>query len=307
MKILPALVLAFSLLAMSQAAFTAEEAPAPGASAKAAALPAEVLDKTYLYEIARHLYRWYLDEIDVENLMDNERFVFKLHMLNPKLDADDNSKYAEIFMPALKICVTVKKADYKIEELGIEVKGKSFKITNVSRYEKDSAVPADCTDVNIDMKEMKAYLFKTRMNSEFPTPELYERIRMAFRKEFNDEVRKKLPADAFQKDWVTFVAPLSPVANEFWAFWDNGKLLVRCSSEIELANPAVWEHDSLAFKIYDLRNQVVISLAETAGDNSFMTRDQIGRALFNCVVIGERLMVKKGSEQEGKAGEIERK
>ncbi|HCE46275.1 MAG TPA: hypothetical protein DET40_22240 [Lentisphaeria bacterium] len=306
MKIIASLIIALSLLAISPAVI-AGDAPAAAVPSRGSAVPPELLDKTFLYEITRHLYRWYLDEIDIENIMEKKGFTFKLHMLNPKLDDDDKSIYAEIFFPDLKICVTIKKADYKIEELGIEVKSKSFKITNVGRYEKDSAVPADCTDVDIDMKEMKDYLFKTRMNSEFPTPELYERIRMAFRKQFNDEFRKKLPADAFQKDWVTFVAPLSPVANEFWAFWDNGKLLVRCSSDIELTNPAVWEHDSLSFKVYDLRSQVVISLAETAGDNSFMTRDQIGRALFNCVVIGDRLMVKKGSEQEGKKGEIEKK
>ena len=66
---------------------------------------------------------------------------------------------------------------------------------------------------------------------------------------------------------------------------------MKCSSDIDLTNSEVWEHESLSFKIYDVLNQMVVSLDETGGDNSFMTRNQIGRALYNCVVLGERLIV----------------
>ena len=37
--------------------------------------------------------------------------------------------------------------------------------------------------------------------------------------------------------------------------------------------------------------QTVVSLDEAAGSNAFLTRDQIGRALFNCVVLGRRIEV----------------
>jgi hypothetical protein len=33
----------------------------------------------------------------------------------------------------------------------------------------------------------------------------------------------------------------------------------------------------------------VVSLDEVAGSNAFMTRDQAGRILFNCMVLGRRL------------------
>ncbi len=263
-------------------------------------IPKEILEKPFLYEVAKYLYRWYLDEIDIENIFAKENFTFKIHKLNPKLDPDDKSQYVEILIPDLKLCVTLKKSDYMIEELNVEVKSKGFKINNVSRYDKEFVIPADCTDVNINQKEMRDYLFKTRKNTEFPSPELYARIKAAFRKEFDEEVRKKVPEAAFKKDWVTFAAPLSPVSNEFWAFWENGKLLVRCSSDIELTDPAVWEHENLSFKIYDAYNQMVVSLGEAEGDNSFMTRDQIGRALYNCVVLGERIIVRQNAEEEKK-------
>jgi hypothetical protein len=36
---------------------------------------------------------------------------------------------------------------------------------------------------------------------------------------------------------------------------------------------------------------MVISLEEAAGSNRFMTRSQIGRALYNCIVLGQRVAV----------------
>ena len=84
-------------------------------------------------------------------------------------------------------------------------------------------------------------------------------------------------------------APLSPVANEVWVYWENRKLLIRFASDIDLTNPAVWEHESLMVKTWDTLNQVVVSLDEAAGSNAFLTRDQIGRALYNCIVLDRRL------------------
>ena len=51
----------------------------------------------------------------------------------------------------------------------------------------------------------------------------------------------------------------------------------------------MWEHEDLAVKMYDLDEQVVVSLDEVAGSNAYLTRDQVGRALYNCVVLGKRL------------------
>jgi hypothetical protein len=253
--------------------------------------PQEILDRTFLYEITRHLYRWYLDESDIENIAGNKNMLFMIRALDMKLDEGDKSQYAEILIPSLKLSVQLKKSDYRIDELNLDVKSNGFKINNVARYGNEFEVPEGCTSVDLGFKDLKAYLFKTRNNAEFPSPELYARVRKAFHEEFKGELLKKIPAGKIKKEWVTFVAPLSPVANEFWAFWENGKFLVKCSSDIDLTNSEVWEHESLSFKIYDVLNQMVVSLDETGGDNSFMTRAQIGRALYNCVVIGERLIV----------------
>lgn len=254
-------------------------------------VPAEVLDKTFLYEVSRHLYRWYLDEIDVESITEKTDLICLVRVLDMKLDEGDKSQYVEMIMPAFKLIVKLKKADYRIDELDVNVKSNGFKINNVARYVKDFEIPPGCVAVALNIEDMKSYLFKTRNKCEFASPELYERIKKAFRKEFNDVLLKRTPADKLKGERITFISPLSPVANEVWAYLEHGKFLMRCSSDIDLTNPEAWEHESLSFKLYDVLNQTVVSLDETAGSNSFLTRDQVGRALFNCVVLGQRIIV----------------
>ncbi len=93
-------------------------------------------------------------------------------------------------------------------------------------------------------------------------------------------------------------APLSRIANEAWVFWENGRLLIRFASDIDLAHPAVWQHEELAVDLYDLDEQVVVSLEEVAGSNAYLTRDQAGRALYNCVILGRRVVLQPGDVSE---------
>jgi hypothetical protein len=55
-----------------------------------------------------------------------------------------------------------------------------------------------------------------------------------------------------------------------------------------LDNPALWEHQAIAIRTYDLLRQTVVSLHEMPGSNEFLTRDQVGRALFNCILLGRK-------------------
>jgi hypothetical protein len=102
---------------------------------------------------------------------------------------------------------------------------------------------------------------------------------------------------------VVYLAPLSPIANETWVFWETGRMLIRFASDIDLTNPAVWQHDTLAVKLFPLDQRVVVSLDEVAGSNAFMTRDEAGRALFNCFVLGRRVALEPPANtppQDGK-------
>ena len=180
----------------------------------------------------------------------------------------------------------MKKADYAIDEMGVVVTSSTFRIVNVARIEVPAEPPAGCRVVAADYGEMKSYLFLTRSQAEFPDEFLFERLRVALREHFGLD-----PAQREAGEHVVHVAPLSPVANELWAFVENKKLLVQFSSDLDLENPALWEHQALVVRTYDILNQTVVSLDEAPGSNAFLTRDQVGRALYNCVILGRRLTV----------------
>ena len=261
----------------------------PVAAAQATQPPvpaAELLDHTYLMEIVRHLYRWYLDETDVDKVADYESFPFWIRMRTEKLDENDRSQMAEILLPDVGVSVKVKKANYAIPELNVSVTSATFKITSVSRFSKPDAQPPGFTTVNLGMNEMQEYLFKTRRQPDYPNKLLLDRMHDVFHKQIESE---EITLADIQGDSIVHVSPFSPVANELWVFWESGHMLIHFSSDIDLANPAVWENESLIARIYDLEKQVVVSHHEAPGSNKFITRDQVGRALYNCIVIGKRL------------------
>ena len=287
MKILLVLawVLAVAAAGAQEAVPAAAAAPAP-AEAAAVAPPAEVLEPTFLYEITRHLYRWYMDESDVEKQAGELDFPFWVRRADAPLDPDDRSATATILLPRMGIEVKVKKADYAIEELGLAVKSKGFRIVNVARVPVPAAPPPGAAVVPVAYAAMKDYLFRTRTQAEFPDEAMFERLRVALREHLGLDPGKREAGEQ-----VVHVAPLSPVANELWVFNENHKLLIRFSSDVDLENPETWAHQVLGVRTYDVLTQTVVSLDEAAGSNAFLTRDQIGRALFNCVVLGRRIAV----------------
>src|ERR1035438_6880471 len=286
MSQLPRFVFPMALVALLLGCRTS---PPPAAPPVALGVPSELLQQPYLFEIVRYLYRWDLDESEVERVVSAKRFVFWVRRLEPKLDPGDRSWVGEILLPQIGLSVKVKKADYRIGELGITVKSQNFKITKVTRAPTPSRAPQSCEVVAVDMKEMRDYLFRTRNQHDFPDPELVQRLREALRKEAAKEgLLAKMQPNTEQ---IVHVAPLSPVANEIWVFWEAGRKLFHFASDIDLANPEVWRHEVLAAHIYDLDQQVVVSHEEAPGSNRFLTRYQVSRALFNCFVFGQRITV----------------
>lgn len=106
-----------------------------------------------------------------------------------------------------------------------------------------------------------------------------------------------LPA-AQQREKTVYFAPVHEVANEIWAFWEEGKLLFRFTSDIDLSNPAVWTRETLGVSIYDIVEQTVVSHEEKPGDERFMTRDQVGRALYNCIALGKKCVIPAPQERQ---------
>lgn len=246
--------------------------------------PAELTETAYLNEVMRHLYRWYLDESDVERNANAREFIFWVRRLDVQLDAGDRSEFAEVVLPQLGVHVKVKKTDYEIPELNTKVKSKGFRIVNVAHAPAAAKPPRGAAVVKMPVAEMRDYLFRTRAQAEFPDAAMLERLRVALREHLGlDPQKRELGVQ------IVHIAPLSPVANELWVFWENRKMLIRFASDLDLENPAMWQHQILAVRTYDIETQTVVSLNEAPGSNAFLTRDQVGRALYNCVILGQRL------------------
>lgn len=253
--------------------------------------PAELLEPDFLCEVAQHLYRWYMDEIDIEKNAGTKYMTFLVRRLSPTLDPNDRSELAEINLPDFGIRVILKKADYEIPELNATVKTDRYKIIRVSR---DNAVACDDgVAVNIPYADMADRLFRMRNQTVFPDHDLSLRLREALQHQLQKDNDANRGRDSAGEQ-VVHLASLSSVANEAWVFWETGRLLIRFSSDIDLGNPAVWEHEDLSVTVYDVDEQVVVSLHEVAGSNAYLTRDQVGRALYNCVILGKRIAVTPG-------------
>ncbi len=260
----------------------------PATPAVSPAPPAELLETNTLCQIALHLYRWYLDETDIEKNADSEHVTFLVRSLHPALDPEDRSQLAEILLPDFGIQVRLKKADYAIPELDTVIQTDRFKIIRVSRG--DVSCTNECSMVQIPYSEMRNLLFRMRNETTFPDPELGKRLAAALEHRLHEDNQANRDRDS-SGEQIIHLAPLSPVANELWVFWETGRLLIRFSSDIDLTNPAVWNHENLMVDVYDIDEQVVVSHHEAAGSNAYLTRDQVGRALYNCIVLGKRIAV----------------
>ncbi len=240
-----------------------------------------VFSQEYLSEIMRHLYRWHLDETALLTMDDTPEIEMWVREATPKLDVEDNSQYCEMLVPQLSFLLMLKKADYEVPEIGLRIENSGFRVLRTEKYEALPAPRESYQVLRVPKKALMEYLFATRNKSEYPDAELRERMRRALRAQMG-------PVSGEQ---TLYIAPISPVANDLWLFWESGGKLIRFSSDTDLTSKAYWAYEKLGVRIYDLKENVVVSLAETVGSNAYVTRDWAARALFNCVVFGQRLVI----------------
>ena len=170
MRLLTILIAIAALSTPAHAESTTAEPATPTVSSQLA-------HEQFLFEVTSHLYRWYMDEIDVvRGTRDKDTFVFWTRPLKVALDEGDKSLLGEVVLPVLSIAVRVKKADYTIEELDATIRNKRFKIINVARITVPDAMPAEYTKVEVERADMRAYLFKARNEARFPDDALLTRI-----------------------------------------------------------------------------------------------------------------------------------
>lgn len=252
--------------------------------ADAAALFAELGGESTFLDLARYLYRWHLDENDLEHLASERQQQLWVRRVQMVADAKDNSRYLEVVFPAIGVAVTLKKTDYQISELRLAVKSAGYRVIRLNRDESVSDAKAeDYAVLDLDLRALYDRLFQSRLDTQYPGEALEAHVTADLVKQCD------LLAESQRGKAKTFCfAPVHAVGNEVWVFWEEGKLLFRYSSDIDLDNPEVWTFDAPQITVIDAAAQTVVSFEERPGDRRFVTRDQVGRALYNCLILGKR-------------------
>ena len=244
------------------------------------------LEIKYISEIIQYLYRWHMDETMLGNTENFTTLPVWGRTLHPKLDDGDRSEFYEVLIPDLLYRVQLKKADYTIPELGLRVTNHSFKVISAERLDARPAIPARAEVVVFERQQILDYLFSHRNEEVFPAKALLARMEAAVSHEL-----PTLVSNSFATAQTLYLAPISPVSNDLWLFWETQRMLIKFSSDADLQSETYWTDKKLGVRFYDLDKHVVVSMAEVAGSNAFVTRDWAARVLFNCMVHGKKIML----------------
>lgn len=244
------------------------------------------LSSDYLSLVMRHLYRWNMNESELVVVDESDDLEFLLRWITLKLDEDDKSTYIELLIPQLSYAVTLKKADYKVEELDLHITNADYRIIRAEKYDRMPAEPDAYVRQVLKKKDVLNYLFSVRNQREYPDEALMERMREALRNQYAG-----LTNLAISGPQTVYFAPISKVSNNLWVFWENARQIIRFSSDSDLTSKAFWDYEKLGVRMYDLDKNVVVSIAEAPGSNAFVTRDWAARVLYNCVVFGQRQII----------------
>lgn len=246
-------------------------------------------DREYAYEIFRHLYRWYLDAdqlMDARGPITDYEIEVWVRRLETESDPEDRSLYMEMLIPSLKTEIILKKADYSIPETGESVQNKDYRIALIDRYETPPGPEEDYLKITFPGREVFDHLYETRNQKVFPDSATRHRLGAAVRARMTSE-----DLDLIEGDQVIYVAPLSPVTNDIWVFWESQRKIIKFTSDADYDSEYFWKHHKVGFDILDLDTDIVISHTEKPGSNAYVTKDVVGRILFNCIVLGERTVV----------------
>ncbi len=249
-----------------------------------ALLSAALRDPIFLYEILRYAYRWHFADDRFIQPDREEQVALWIRTVQPERDPGDHSEYAQIWIPRVNLALDLKRSEYAVPELKLEINERAYRVERVNRLEAPPYPERAYTLVKLPMREVLDFLLRTRNERQVPEGEQRVRIREAILRYVAHHV-----TDQVTEPQVAFIAPLSPVANDVWIFWENGRRVFHVTADYSISHPAFWEHAPLNVEVVELDAAVVVSREQVPGSNAFVTRDWMGRVLFNCVILGERV------------------
>ncbi len=259
------------------------------AAAETNAPPALPFNHDFVMGLLNHLAYWHLAdddyfEDDPDTVVD---VLFKPY--NYLHDTNDLSSLYIASVPDLKITVLLKKALYHIEEFNTLISNDSYKIVAFRHEQNQSSSNAPVGFVRIDVPEqdVRTMLFEKRNQSCNPSPELLAKIETALR----TIITQELPTNTVM-DETFFIAPLSDYSNNILVFWITAGKMLQFSSDADYSSDLYWEMLPFNTEIFDMEGDVVTSLQETLGSNAYVTKNWVGRILYNCIIDGYKLVIR---------------
>ncbi len=267
---------------------TACSAPGPAAAPKdVASLDVDhpMRSEQHLFEVLYHAFLWHYDR---SYLLTDQRKGDLEIWFRPvlrELDPGDNSKFAELWIPDIHMLIDLKRSDYRIEELGLAVKDDHFKVRRVVREDAPPAPIANYQLHAIPHARVREWITANLRTAGPLAPTLAKRLRETL---MDFDLGR---APDLTVTHVFHLAPTSPASDDLWVFHENKKQLLLFSSDMDLSNEAYWESTPITLKVFRLDPEVILSPDGGAAGTATLSKDFVGRALFNCVVLGERIAV----------------
>ncbi|MDC0948862.1 hypothetical protein OAS86_05935 [Gammaproteobacteria bacterium] len=271
--------LLFAIALLAQGPLQARDASAEDAPMQQIA---DLAKPDYYVEVLRHLYRWYLDGAAVAGLIDGGEETLFVEELHPTLDEGDRSQFARLTFASLGIAARVKRSDYEIPELEFTVHSEQFKIIDVEYLPPDSSPAEQGIRVRFNMDDVTEQLSLPESELRYPNDALLMRMGDAVKRQFGPIAEDTSEVPVFH------VSPLSPVIDELWVFVEQRRELYHFSADAGVDAEGLWDAHHITTRRFDLDEQVIVTQSERPGSNAFVTRDFVGRALYNCIVLGKR-------------------
>jgi hypothetical protein len=261
--------------------------PFCAAAATPPAIDARLRDPVFQYEILRYCYLWYLNDQFFVAMAKETAFELWFRPVNARLpDPGDESRYAEVWIPAAQLQLQLKLADYPIPELQRRVRSPGYRITRAELRPAASRPREDYAVFSVERDRIRSYFADVRTRAQLPEAGLRARLVAAMK----DVVKLHPPARPAAPQ-TFFVSTVLPVSGDLWVVWANEQVAIRFGGELGADAADLLEVLPLHTQLYDLKRQVVASLLETEGRTGFITKDWAGRILFQCLVLGERVEV----------------
>lgn len=263
-----------------------------------AAEKAAPFDEKYGYELIRYLYRWHMDDaVLADTLVKQDHLSLYYRYLEPTLDQGDLSEHVELVLPLTKMVVVLKRSDYSIPKLNLELKDPYFKVQSAQHYRTLDWDESKYQAIHYDFDEMMAYLFRTRNQQTFPDEKTLDRLRDEAKRVIEEGEYAIDPEAATDRLQISYVAPISIVSNDLWFYWVNGRKFVCFSADLHHSHERFWEFAQLDVEIIDADDQVVVSNVVN-DSNGYFTKDYVGRVLFNCLIHGKQIRYENGESLE---------